>query len=249
MTKKCTKCNLMLENILFSKQSRGKFGTKSICKSCMRNYYKEWKDINKSSKIEYNKKWRNDNNYKIQMYDNNNKHKKHDAYLRRTYNITFDKKKYMCEQQNYQCYICKSELNKNIISNHVDHNHTTNKVRKILCNNCNHILSGSKKDNDVELYILDNSINYLNNCITEFKYYSGWKYKNKSKFNLLLSNCNNKCQICNIEFKHIIPQIDHDHTTRLIRGLLCRNCNLRLGNCKENISILERSKWYLTINN
>lgn len=40
--------------------------------------------------------------------------------------------------------------------------------------------------------------------------------------------------------------IDHDHKTGKVRGLLCRNCNLALGNTKDNKATLRRLMAYLS---
>lgn len=39
--------------------------------------------------------------------------------------------------------------------------------------------------------------------------------------------------------------VDHCHTTGLVRGLLCENCNVGIGKLKEDISILESAIKYL----
>ena len=39
--------------------------------------------------------------------------------------------------------------------------------------------------------------------------------------------------------------IDHDHTTKKVRGLLCHPCNVMLGLAKDNIKILETAVKYL----
>lgn len=44
----------------------------------------------------------------------------------------------------------------------------------------------------------------------------------------ILLNQNNRCALCNQEFKDS-PQVDHCHKTGKIRGLLCRFCNQGLG--------------------
>lgn len=41
--------------------------------------------------------------------------------------------------------------------------------------------------------------------------------------------------------------IDHDHATGVVRGLLCRDCNLALGNIKDSIDTLKRLVGYLEI--
>jgi len=61
------------------------------------------------------------------------------------------------------------------------------------------------------------------------------------------------CAICkkgedhknHITKKYIYLAVDHCHETQKIRGLLCRNCNLMLGNSKDNIETLETAIKYL----
>jgi hypothetical protein len=51
------------------------------------------------------------------------------------------------------------------------------------------------------------------------------------------------CAICN-EPKDLC--IDHDHKTGQVRGLLCTNCNLGIGNLKDDPEILRKAIAYLT---
>jgi len=39
--------------------------------------------------------------------------------------------------------------------------------------------------------------------------------------------------------------VDHDHKTRKVRALLCFNCNAMLGNCFDEVEILEKAIAYL----
>lgn len=41
--------------------------------------------------------------------------------------------------------------------------------------------------------------------------------------------------------------VDHCHKTNLIRGLLCRQCNLTIGFIRDNIELLERTINYLKL--
>lgn len=56
-----------------------------------------------------------------------------------------------------------------------------------------------------------------------------------------------KCAICggvNANGRNL--SVDHCHTTKVIRDLLCMQCNFMLGNAKDNISILAKAIDYLT---
>lgn len=64
-----------------------------------------------------------------------------------------------------RCAICENELPEEASKAHVDHCHKTNKIRGILCFNCN-VGLGHFKDNP---NYLERAINYLNGNI-KFKY-------------------------------------------------------------------------------
>jgi hypothetical protein len=59
----------------------------------------------------------------------------------------------------------------------------------------------------------------------------------------------NKCKICNIEHSSVTKfkglYIDHCHINGNVRGLLCVKCNILLGACRDNISILKSAIKYL----
>ena|ERR1700693_4932804 len=65
----------------------------------------------------------------------------------------------------------------------------------------------------------------------------------------LFNQTNNECPVCNVIFysngngSHAC--VDHNHTTGKIRGIICRNCNVALGNTKDNPKILRALIEYL----
>lgn len=68
------------------------------------------------------------------------------------------------------------------------------------------------------------------------------------EYEQLLHEQQSCCSICKtpaIKFTKPLC-IDHDHQTGKVRGLLCHNCNLLLGNAHDNIDILHESIHYLT---
>lgn len=56
-----------------------------------------------------------------------------------------------------------------------------------------------------------------------------------------------RCMICEIKFGEGGQRmvIDHDHRRKVVRGLLCHNCNVGLGHFKDNINLLKESIKYL----
>lgn len=79
------------------------------------------------------------------------------------------------------------------------------------------------------------------------------KYKTgvtKEMYFSLLEEQNNQCAICKCSIHEYNKSfsIDHCHSSNIIRGLLCNNCNLGLGYFKDNIEIIERAISYLNNN-
>ncbi len=62
---------------------------------------------------------------------------KADQRLRSIYGITLEQKKQMLADQGGVCAVCKPPDPKSKNGWHVDHCHTTGKIRGILCNGCN----------------------------------------------------------------------------------------------------------------
>lgn len=79
------------------------------------------------------------------------------------------------------------------------------------------------------------------------------KYSLKRRYNItedfyndLLVNQNNVCAICKKECSTGRSlAVDHCHSTNVIRGLLCSNCNVGLGKFKDDIDLLKGAIKYL----
>lgn len=108
---------------------------------------------------------------------------------------------------------------------------------------------------------------YLENKEAAAKQNKEWKAANKDKvdkanlkshlktvFKLsleqhetMLKEQNYCCAVCNKhqdDCKYLLD-IDHDHNTNEIRGLLCRSCNMGLGYFKDNSELLFKAASYL----
>lgn len=87
-------------------------------------------------------------------WDKANPEKVRDKHFRRKYGISLEQYNELFELQEGKCAICNQESEKPL---HVDHDHRTNKVRELICNNCNCAL-GMVDDN---IEILESMISYL----------------------------------------------------------------------------------------
>ena len=66
-------------------------------------------------------------------------------------------------------------------------------------------------------------------------------------YNIMFANQNGCCAICGKHQDEMNKKlhVDHCHTTGKIRGLLCINCNLAIGNFFDNITLLKNAIKYL----
>ena len=63
------------------------------------------------------------------------------------------------------------------------------------------------------------------------------------EYDLMYKEVGGRCEIC--KEPHDILCVDHCHTTNEIRGLLCSQCNLGVGNLRDSVALLESAKEYL----
>ena len=154
MSKVCSKCKeeFLATEEYFSKDRKTKDGLQTYCKNCNKEYQKKWRE----NKPEYHKKWAKKNKEKIKnnslkFYQKNkekikNYQKKHykenpekakNKQLKSKYGITLEQYNNMLENQNHYCAMCgrhESEFKRKLA---VDEDHTTWKIRGLLCINCN----------------------------------------------------------------------------------------------------------------
>jgi hypothetical protein len=72
-----------------------------------------------------------------------------------------------------------------------------------------------------------------------------WKYGlTRTQLAELVATAQGHCQICDVEFGDDF-HVDHCHETGLVRGLLCRGCNVGIGNMRDNPATLLSAYFYL----
>jgi len=109
--------------------------------------FKWVKKVDNQTRAEYAKEWRAKNPDKVK-----------NVLLRRKYGITLIDYNRMFEAQNGVCKICKKEGVDRAGGLHVDHCHTTKKVRGLLCSKCNRAIGLLCDDTE----IFKSAIKYLN---------------------------------------------------------------------------------------
>ena len=123
-------------------------GSPSWCKKCKLDQNKKYA---KNPEVAARKKaWRK--KYNISTAD-----LRKFSRMKRIYGITFEEYMEMMNSQNGKCVICKDKLIMERRGIHIDHCHNTDKVRGLLCNNCNAGLGFFKENKES----LRNAIQYL----------------------------------------------------------------------------------------
>ena len=180
--KVCTKCNQRLSVNQFHKQKLGKFCLESTCKNCKQSYKdKRYKITTGAMRVCKTCGLTASNTIELEMFAIGTSYKfgrkpqckkcvtsseynktRNSALEKRVkkFGITVDKYNNFVSIQNNSCAICNKpkELFEGMGNNfHIDHCHTSGKVRGLLCSNCNTGL-GQFKDN---IKSLENAIQYL----------------------------------------------------------------------------------------
>jgi hypothetical protein len=160
---------------------------------------------------------------------------------KRRYGVTEEWYQAILLAQNYSCAICKTKTPGGKGTWHTDHNHLTGEVRGLLCNNCNSAI-GCFKDST---FLIDKAIKYLSFPM------SGIVYKKASAKNIsaaFLKAQNGLCKVCLTDLSIKGSCLDHCHLTGIVRGCLCRFCNLglgRFGDFGDSASVMQSAIEYL----
>ncbi len=156
----------------FNNNKRMLDGLNSSCKKCLimksKEYYKNNKDkikeyaLKNSEKFkEKNRKYYLENKEQFSKnskeYSKINKDSIKDYKLKKDFGISLNDYNKMFNEQEGKCKICYTHQCEFKRLFAVDHCHKTDKIRGLLCTNCN-LLLGKAKDS---IKILESSINYL----------------------------------------------------------------------------------------
>lgn len=148
--KVCPSCH---ESKLLSEYHRSKANSRGIqsrCKLCQKEYTKLRKTSKPKHYASLQKSWRQRNPERDKLINKR-------AAIKAAYGLSLEDVDAMLSTQGHSCLICGSTTSSGR-NWHIDHCHTTNQVRGILCHHCNVGLGHFKDDPE----ILSSAINYLN---------------------------------------------------------------------------------------
>jgi Recombination endonuclease VII len=153
----CNTCKKEKTEDQFVKWHKTKDGLTYDCRECRAINYKKWYDNNPTKVKE---KRRLEREYRKDYYNSpDRKLKYRQKYIEKKFEIPYSEYNKMFEEQKGVCAICsKPETSSKCTYLSIDHDHSTMKIRGLLCVSCNRGL-GMFWDNPE---LLQNAINYLN---------------------------------------------------------------------------------------
>ena len=151
MKRVCTVCKEEKDLSEFYNHPTGKDGKTSRCKKCMNDYQR--------SRATYVQNHPKKRKYRYKEYTPGTPEYRKNNQLRTVYGITLIKFRELLRRQGYRCAICGMHQDDLSSSLHIDHCHTTKRIRGLLCRECNQGL-GKFRDNPE---FLKNAIEYLKN--------------------------------------------------------------------------------------
>mgnify|MGYP001565846128 FL=1 len=138
----CKKCGGA--NFRPRKRERGRIS--KYCLDCKTAYNRKWRSENYDRYKESVRRWRRKNLVSIRKSYRANLLKYVHKLTVREYNLMF-------KNQDYKCAICKEFPSRESLG--VDHDHTTGKIRGLLCGNCNRALGLLRENRNVALGLVE----------------------------------------------------------------------------------------------
>jgi hypothetical protein len=183
-------------------------------------------------------------------------------HLKRRYGLTAEQVAEIQYRQLGSCLICLSGA-----TLHVDHDHATGVFRGLLCFNCNNGLGQFRDD----AAVLRQAADYLNGVVLPVERVvatpdtpdagpdspterpSGRAlarhYRISTRYGIGLSEVTRMIEaqggVCAVCRRAAPRDIDHDHDTGAVRGILCSPCNTGMGQFKDDPRALRRAAAYL----
>lgn len=159
--KTCKKCGVMKPLDDFYRSAGMRDGYRNDCKPCnldekRRRYLAD--PVAAKARV---KRWQQENPERLNAYrrarrlEPEVKRRERAGHLMRKFGMTLDEYDVMLDAQNGGCAICTRAPEETSL--HVDHDHSTGRIRALLCFQCNNALADFREDPD----LLRNAVTYL----------------------------------------------------------------------------------------
>lgn len=135
----------------FYADTAGRDGHRPECKACTAARRKRWYAANREREIDRVRRWASDNPERVRAraaeYKATGRKAQSDrrSYLKRKYGVTPEWYDETLAAQGGGCAIC-GRPQRDDISLHVDHDHTSGALRRLLCFPCNNLLGDANDD-------------------------------------------------------------------------------------------------------
>lgn len=144
-TKRCGRCTATKSILEFPRNRRSADGAGSLCKPCLSDYSKEWwqRDIEKNRA-----RGRVNARRHAEKHPDAGSRRARKAQLKKAYGLTVEDYERMEAEQAGLCWICHRTCpsGRRLA---VDHDHTTGRVRRLLCASCNGGIGQFQHDADL----------------------------------------------------------------------------------------------------
>jgi Recombination endonuclease VII len=136
--KTCIKCSNKKPLAEFHYKKGGKLDRRSDCAACVKIYQAKRRNGPKRQQILKEKR----------LYQKLHPEIKRNSHYKSMYGITLEEYNSKLESQQYVCAICRNPTPNSNQHKHlyVDHNHSTGKIRGLICNPCNNTIGYAKED-------------------------------------------------------------------------------------------------------
>ncbi|MGH9279811.1 MAG: endonuclease domain-containing protein [Acidimicrobiales bacterium] len=152
--KRCSKCGELRPLTDFYKAKGTRDGLRGDCRQCFQARAKARYPLVRDQAIERSRKWREDNldrfreNQRRMRAKPEFKERARAGHLQRKYGMTLEEYDTLFSSQGGGCAIC-GRLPSPGTSLHIDHDHSTGRVRGLLCFRCNNSLGDLDDDPDL----------------------------------------------------------------------------------------------------
>lgn len=137
MTEKpCSKCGKVKPLIEFHRHRSTGDNHSAQCKQCTRERNAKWKlenpdKVKEMGRVYFRREKKRIMAQRVKRHDESPR-SRNESHIRRTYGLTLEEYDAMHERQDNRCLVCKEKTKL-----HVDHCHSSGKVRGLLCFFCN----------------------------------------------------------------------------------------------------------------